>query len=692
MKFIKGMNFGSEFGAALFICIIFVMPVAAQSSDELFAQAENALSSNNSAKASELYGKAIRSGRLDKPKLSQAFLQRGRSYKDSGSHARAVADFTNALWLDSLSIEDQARAYSWRAASRGALGQGSLSLDDFAKAKSLDPLMTATSSGIRSGQSASASAPQISSGQSQDLFDRLLSASSTRKKPERTAGQAVFNTRKLSRRQEATVESQPQTSSPTVIDIIEGYSSDVMIDWFGDGESAGQQAVTVNSEQTNNKTIHQSNMVSDKPVKKPGRVPAMRSEEPGLIQVPGLNAKFSREDSNQKSEYQAGVVESPFGSSARGEVKSAPSVTPETISYSESRVASAPPWTLGADNLSSSEERKVMPPIPRVPERNGMTNRDRLSSSQPEQKSQSGSVNWAAVEGLWESVSDGLTPTAASGQIPTDDSIDSVTRPIRNVPMLKDAAAIRTRARTIPAPKRTVQVAPQAPSLPQVGSVAELPLGDVASLDWEDATSVQVVLPSAPVAQPVAQVSALAVKPVARSNWVSPSKSARLDIPAPRRQTLVPAPVRTIQPTVAKPSQDSETIASRVYKAASRVFPDKVEKKSKLVPSRSATNVRKVGSSSSTLASTVNYSANGRYAVQIVSQRTRKEAEASAAMLSKRHQDLLGNIDPFIVRADIPGKGTYYRVRIGPYAENQSASTMCQKLKGRGTDCFAVKL
>ena len=75
-----------------------------------------------------------------------------------------------------------------------------------------------------------------------------------------------------------------------------------------------------------------------------------------------------------------------------------------------------------------------------------------------------------------------------------------------------------------------------------------------------------------------------------------------------------------------------------------------------------------------------------------MAQRTKAEAEASAASITRRHGDVLAGARPFITRADIPGKGTYYRVRVGPFTGNQSANTVCQKLKGRGTDCFAVRL
>ena len=65
---------------ACILLILAVTPAYAQSGDELFSQADAALSGNDAAKAAELYSQAIRSGRLDKPKRAQAFLQRGRAY------------------------------------------------------------------------------------------------------------------------------------------------------------------------------------------------------------------------------------------------------------------------------------------------------------------------------------------------------------------------------------------------------------------------------------------------------------------------------------------------------------------------------------------------------------------------------------------------------------------------------------
>ena len=84
-------------------------------------------------------------------------------------------------------------------------------------------------------------------------------------------------------------------------------------------------------------------------------------------------------------------------------------------------------------------------------------------------------------------------------------------------------------------------------------------------------------------------------------------------------------------------------------------------------------------------------STGGGYAVQVAARRTIEEAKSEASALARRHGAVLGGAKPYIVKADIPGKGTYYRVRIGPYGGSQQVSAVCQQLKGRGQDCFTIR-
>lgn len=75
------------------------------------------------------------------------------------------------------------------------------------------------------------------------------------------------------------------------------------------------------------------------------------------------------------------------------------------------------------------------------------------------------------------------------------------------------------------------------------------------------------------------------------------------------------------------------------------------------------------------------------WAVQISSQRTRAEAQASLRALQQRYRDILGDFEPVIVEADVGDRGHFFRVRV-PAASRGEAAALCQRLKSAGGDCF----
>ncbi len=76
--------------------------------------------------------------------------------------------------------------------------------------------------------------------------------------------------------------------------------------------------------------------------------------------------------------------------------------------------------------------------------------------------------------------------------------------------------------------------------------------------------------------------------------------------------------------------------------------------------------------------------------LQLGAYRTHKEAKASWSKLRKQHPDLVKNKALHIERADISGKGTFFRVQIYPFATKQEASKLCKQLSAKGQACFTV--
>jgi sporulation related protein len=87
-------------------------------------------------------------------------------------------------------------------------------------------------------------------------------------------------------------------------------------------------------------------------------------------------------------------------------------------------------------------------------------------------------------------------------------------------------------------------------------------------------------------------------------------------------------------------------------------------------------------------ASTSDTAAEGRFMVQVSSQKTEADAQASFRALQKKFPDALGSQSPLIKRADLGDKGTVYRAMVGPFASRDEAVKFCMSYKSAGGQCY----
>ncbi|MEX2644327.1 MAG: SPOR domain-containing protein [Acetobacterales bacterium] len=83
--------------------------------------------------------------------------------------------------------------------------------------------------------------------------------------------------------------------------------------------------------------------------------------------------------------------------------------------------------------------------------------------------------------------------------------------------------------------------------------------------------------------------------------------------------------------------------------------------------------------------------ASGDWMLQLGALRSEAAARTEWSRLQKSHQDLLGAMTLDIQRAEVPGKGTFYRIRTGPVADRDAGNAVCGKLALRKIGCFVVK-
>ena len=80
--------------------------------------------------------------------------------------------------------------------------------------------------------------------------------------------------------------------------------------------------------------------------------------------------------------------------------------------------------------------------------------------------------------------------------------------------------------------------------------------------------------------------------------------------------------------------------------------------------------------------------ARGGYVVQLSSQRSEAEAQAAFHAMQSKYPGQLGGRAHFVKRADLGGRGTFYRTMVGPFASSSDAGQFCSKLKSAGGECI----
>jgi SPOR domain len=83
--------------------------------------------------------------------------------------------------------------------------------------------------------------------------------------------------------------------------------------------------------------------------------------------------------------------------------------------------------------------------------------------------------------------------------------------------------------------------------------------------------------------------------------------------------------------------------------------------------------------------------ATGGYMVQITSQRSEADAQASYRAVQLKYPDVLSSHQPSIRRADLGEKGIYYRALIGPFTAAEEAAKLCTSLKSAGGACVVQR-
>lgn len=82
----------------------------------------------------------------------------------------------------------------------------------------------------------------------------------------------------------------------------------------------------------------------------------------------------------------------------------------------------------------------------------------------------------------------------------------------------------------------------------------------------------------------------------------------------------------------------------------------------------------------------------GTIFLQLNSLKDYDTAKLEWARISKKHKDILSNLQSTIEKIDLgPDQGIYYRLRIGPIENAKKAKKLCDGLKERKVDCLVIQ-
>ena len=76
---------------------------------------------------------------------------------------------------------------------------------------------------------------------------------------------------------------------------------------------------------------------------------------------------------------------------------------------------------------------------------------------------------------------------------------------------------------------------------------------------------------------------------------------------------------------------------------------------------------------------------------QLFSSTDKAKVEKTWKTISAKHKGLLSDMPMNIVRAEIAGKGTFYRLQVGDFSTKERAANLCAKLKKQKQDCIPAK-
>ncbi|APO74603.1 sporulation related domain-containing protein [Rhizobium etli 8C-3] len=272
---------------------------------------------------------------------------------------------------------------------------------------------------------------------------------------------------------------------------------------------------------------------------------------------------------------------------------------------------------------------------------------------------------------------------AAAEEGPNGDRPPAVApRKVRTMIVKPDGTLVAREEPAAPVEEPSVQ--PPAAVAASGGSAASFPASkEVASADIGATPVETTTVAPLPAAQ---QPSTSTLEKIAAADPAT-AKIAAAD-PATAKVEQPVHPVQT-PPAAEKPADTAPVPTARPAEQPVTVV-GTVTEKGNVRPAEQQAKPAEVSSVEPAAAKPQQASPAGGYGMQIASLPSEAEAKKSYASLSKKFASVLGGRSFEIRKAEIAGKGTFYRVRI-PAGSKDEAAALCQQYRSAGGSCLISK-
>ena len=183
---------------------------------------------------------------------------------------------------------------------------------------------------------------------------------------------------------------------------------------------------------------------------------------------------------------------------------------------------------------------------------------------------------------------------------------------------------------------------------------------------------------------------AAAPQPPQPQAQMAPQPPARPAAPLARAATSAPPPAPAATPEPPRQAEARAVVPLRHTESISRSEPLSLSPNAPGAPAAPAARapVRTAVVAPQARVAPAATALGGGYAVQVSSQRSEAEAQASFRSLQAKFPKQLGGRQASIHRVELGAKGTYYRAMVGPFANANEASELCSGLKAAGGQCL----